>query len=170
VRARTHRIARSAVVAANGYAIRRLPFVVAVPAALARAATVADAGDIGTVQVGADGLALAVVAAECIRLTLHVCDGSLERAAAADHILEATDRVVEVTIVGAFATARDVARVLALDHLAGLHAVVSSVMYTLCIHISIEYEHSLYAVAVVTVPGRLDELAGLRLPGVRSAN
>jgi hypothetical protein len=111
-RGRTYQSARSAAVATNGNAVRRLPAVVAVPAALALTTLVVDAADVGLPQARVDVLALAIVTAEGVRLALDVRDGAAVRVAAADHDIEAADGVVKVAVVGAPAAARDVAGVL----------------------------------------------------------
>jgi hypothetical protein len=108
----TNAPARSAAVASNGNTVRRLPAVVAVPTALALAALVVNAADVGLPQARVDVLALAVVAAERVRLALDIRDGAAVRVAAADHDIEAADGVVKVAVVGAPAAARDVAGVL----------------------------------------------------------
>jgi hypothetical protein len=86
--------------------------VVAVPAALALAALVVNAADVGFPQARVNVLALAVVAAERVRLALDVRDGAAVRVAAADHDIEAADGVVKVAVVGAPAAARHVTSVL----------------------------------------------------------
>jgi hypothetical protein len=86
--------------------------VVAVPTALALAALVVNAADVGLPQARVDVLALAVIAAERVRLALDIRDGAAVRVATADHDIEAANGVVKVTVVGAPAAARDVAGVL----------------------------------------------------------
>jgi hypothetical protein len=108
----TNAPARSAAVASNGNTVGRLPAVVAVPTALALAALVVNAADVGLPQARVDVLALAVIAAERVRLALDIRDGAAVRVATADHDIEAANGVVKVTVVGAPAAARDVAGVL----------------------------------------------------------
>jgi hypothetical protein len=110
----TYQFARSAlaVVTTNENAVRRLPAVVAVPAALALAALVVHAADVGLPQARVDVLALAVVAAERVRLALYVRDTAAVGVAAANHDIEAADGVVKVAVVGAPAVAGHIAGVL----------------------------------------------------------
>jgi hypothetical protein len=86
--------------------------VVAVPAALALAALVVNTADVGLPQARVDVLALAVVAAEGVRLALYVRDGAAVGVAAANHDVEAADGVVKVAVVGAPAVAGHIAGVL----------------------------------------------------------